>query len=66
MFDVINSRCKSLLNRKSLLMFDKDDTEIMNFISAAANIRSYIFGIPVQTFFKIKCKTCFLFVVLCK
>ena len=35
-------------------MFDKDDNLAMKFVSALSNIRSYIFGIPMQSEWTIK------------
>ncbi|CCH58585.1 hypothetical protein TBLA_0A07950 [Henningerozyma blattae CBS 6284] len=34
--------------------FDKDDEDTLRFVSSASNIRSLIFGIPVQSIFDIK------------
>jgi len=34
--------------------FDKDDTDVMDFVSSASNLRSYIFDIPVQSRFENK------------
>jgi ubiquitin-like 1-activating enzyme E1 B len=36
------------------ISFDKDDDDVMDFVTAAANLRSYIFGIEPQTRFKAK------------
>ena len=36
------------------LSFDKDDEQAMDFVTAAANLRAYNFGIPLETSFKIK------------
>ena len=36
------------------LSFDKDDEDTLDFVAAAANLRSIVFGIPVQTKFEIK------------
>lgn len=35
-------------------MFDKDDEVAMDFVTAAANIRAFNFGIPMESLFKIK------------
>lgn len=45
-----------LRSEKGFLEFEKDDKEIMDFVTAASNIRSYIFGIPLQSKFSVKCK----------
>lgn len=37
-----------------VLSFDKDDEDTLDFVAAAANLRSIIFNIPVQTKFEIK------------
>jgi ubiquitin-like 1-activating enzyme E1 B len=34
----------------------KDDVAAMNFVTAAANIRSHIFGIATKSRFDIKCR----------
>lgn len=34
--------------------FDKDDQDTMDFVSAAANLRAYIFGIPISSKFELK------------
>jgi len=36
------------------LSFDKDDEDTLDFVAAASNLRSIVFGIPVQTKFEIK------------
>jgi hypothetical protein len=38
------------------LVWDKDDKSAMDFVASCANIRAYIFGIPQETRFNIKCK----------
>lgn len=37
-----------------VLSFDKDDDDTLDFVAAAANLRSHIFGIPTQSEFEIK------------
>ncbi|XP_025076344.1 SUMO-activating enzyme subunit 2-like isoform X2 [Pomacea canaliculata] len=37
-----------------VLVWDKDDTVSMDFVTSVANIRAYIFGIPMKTRFQIK------------
>lgn len=34
--------------------FDKDDEDAMDFVAAATNLRAHIFGIPLNSRFKIK------------
>ncbi|KTW27147.1 E1 ubiquitin-activating protein UBA2 [Pneumocystis jirovecii RU7] len=41
-------------NNKPVILFDKDDEDSLNFVSASANLRSYIFGIEQKSKFKIK------------
>jgi ubiquitin-like 1-activating enzyme E1 B len=36
------------------IFFDKDDEDVMNLVSAAANIRAFIFGIPMINHFAVK------------
>jgi len=36
------------------LMFDKDDSDAVEFVTAATNIRAHNFGIDMESFFKIK------------
>ncbi|CAJ0562835.1 unnamed protein product, partial [Mesorhabditis spiculigera] len=43
-----------LLPEGELLVWDKDDTDAMHFVAAAANIRAHIFGIPGKSLFDIK------------
>lgn len=35
-------------------MFDKDDTDAVQFVTAATNIRAHNFSIPMESLFKIK------------
>ncbi len=37
-----------------ILYWDKDDEDAMNFVASAANLRCYIFSIPVRSKFEIK------------
>ncbi|TID21847.1 ubiquitin-activating enzyme E1 3 [Venturia nashicola] len=37
-----------------ILTFDKDDVDTLDFVTASANLRSYIFGIPMRSKFDIK------------
>ena len=41
-------------------MFAQDDDAGMDFVAAAANIRSHVFGIPLKSRFDIKCKIDFI------
>ena len=36
------------------LEFDKDDEPVMRFVTAASNMRSYCYGIPMQSYFQAK------------
>lgn len=50
---------------KNFLEFDKDDQDALGFVSSASNLRSHIFGIPLQSKFAVKCTTvlcCFLMI----
>jgi ubiquitin-like 1-activating enzyme E1 B len=40
----------------AILTFDKDDTDILDFVAASANLRSSIFSIPMKSKFDIKRK----------
>jgi len=39
---------------KFILSFDKDDVDTLDFVAAAANLRSYVFGIELKSKFDIK------------
>ncbi|KAK4574538.1 E1 ubiquitin-activating protein uba2 [Recurvomyces mirabilis] len=39
---------------ETVLEFDKDDKDTLDFVTAAANLRSYIFGIPLHSEWEIK------------
>lgn len=43
-------------NAPPVLSFDKDDVDTLDFVAAAANLRSYIFGIETRSKFDIKRK----------
>lgn len=45
---------KRLILGESLISFDKDDEDTLNFVSAAANLRSHVFHIENKTKFDIK------------
>jgi ubiquitin-like 1-activating enzyme E1 B len=58
-FAVFVDSLKRLATRKtqskdSVIEFDKDDDDTLEFVSAAANLRSYIFGIEPKSKFDIK------------
>ena len=40
----------------AILSFDKDDEDAMDFVTATANLRAYIFHIPQKSRFEVKCK----------
>ncbi|EMR11277.1 hypothetical protein PNEG_00306 [Pneumocystis murina B123] len=44
----------SFSDNKSAIPFDKDDEDILNFVSSSANLRSYVFGIEQKSKFEIK------------
>lgn len=39
---------------KAIITFDKDDPDTLDFVTAASNLRSHIFSIPVQSKFTVK------------
>ena len=43
-----------VVNSSSVLTFDKDDEDTLDFVASAANLRSYIFGIDLRSKFDIK------------
>lgn len=49
---------KTELADKKFLIWDKDDKSAMDFVTACANVRAYIFSIQQNSRFQIKCK-CF-------
>ena len=51
---VLEIKASSSDSADHTLSFDKDDEDTLDFVVAAANLRSIIFGIPVQTKFEIK------------
>ena len=51
-------------------VFDKDDALAVEFVTAAANLRSAVYGIPTQTLFAAKARStvwmdCLLWVLCC-
>lgn len=40
----------------TILTFDKDDDDAMDFVTAASNLRAYVFGIEKKSLFDVKCK----------
>jgi len=57
-FDIFMDRATKLKERseKEQLSFDKDDRDIMDFVTSASNLRSHIFGIPLSSRFDTKAK----------
>ena len=55
-YDVFVAACTELGVRakQEKLDFDKDDHRMMDFVTAATNLRAHIFGIPLKTRFQIK------------
>ncbi|GMG43595.1 unnamed protein product [Ambrosiozyma monospora] len=47
-------RLTNRLSSESTIEFDKDDEDTLDFIVAAANLRSYVFGIEIKSKFDIK------------
>ena len=47
-------KANSSSDEQPILSFDKDDDDTLDFVSASANLRSYIFGIDMQSEFEIK------------
>lgn len=41
-------------NPEATLVFDKDDEDSLNFVTASANLRAHIFGIQSESRFKVK------------
>ena len=44
----------------SVLTFDKDDEDTLDFVAASANLRSIVFGIETKSKFDIKRKSTFI------
>jgi ubiquitin-like 1-activating enzyme E1 B len=40
----------------AILSFDKDDDDAMDFVTAASNLRAYVFDIEKKSLFDVKCK----------
>ncbi|PVU94183.1 hypothetical protein BB561_002747 [Smittium simulii] len=56
-FQIWCSSLKALVSRSqitSLISFDKDDSDALQFVASSANIRAHIFGIPNESIFQIK------------
>ncbi|KAK4958427.1 E1 ubiquitin-activating protein uba2 [Elasticomyces elasticus] len=49
--DVLSNRCQA---GETVIEFDKDDKDTLDFVAAAANIRSHVFGIPLHSEWEIK------------
>ncbi|XP_063931524.1 SUMO-activating enzyme subunit 2-like isoform X1 [Zophobas morio] len=50
----LRDRWEGLTNDLTELLWDKDDSSMMQFVTAAANLRAYAFGIPASNLFEIK------------
>lgn len=48
------SKLKPRFEKWGLIKFDKDDKDAIQFVTAASNIRSFIFSIPLQSVFSVK------------
>jgi ubiquitin-like 1-activating enzyme E1 B len=44
--------------KDAILSFDKDDEDAMDFVTAASNLRAYVYGIEKKSLFDVKCKSC--------
>ncbi|KAI9318161.1 hypothetical protein BX666DRAFT_1935453 [Dichotomocladium elegans] len=56
-FEVFNDSVIRLSKRamsEGILSFDKDDDDAMDFVTATANLRAHVFGIPQKTRFEVK------------
>uniref|UniRef100_A0A915PMJ4 J domain-containing protein n=1 Tax=Setaria digitata TaxID=48799 RepID=A0A915PMJ4_9BILA len=53
-FEEAVSILRKRLKDDSVLSWDKDDDPAMHFVAACANLRAYIFSIPLKTLFDIK------------
>ena len=42
------------INPDATLVFDKDDEDALNFVTASANLRAHVFGILPESRFKVK------------
>lgn len=52
----LNALSEQLKQGDGDLVWDKDDEDAMDFVTAAANVRAHIFGISTKSRFDIKCK----------
>ncbi|CCD22590.1 E1 ubiquitin-activating protein UBA2 NDAI_0A04330 [Naumovozyma dairenensis CBS 421] len=54
MFLSITGKLMERMKKEHTIEFDKDDQDTLEFVATAANIRSHIFDIPLQSVFDIK------------
>lgn len=52
----LRERLESSTDENSILVWDKDDEDAMNFVTSAANLRCFIFSIGLKTKFEAKCR----------
>lgn len=56
--ELLSDRLKAAQSERpdAVLTFDKDDDDAIDFVTATANLRAHIFGIPLKSRFQVKCK----------
>ncbi|ODQ81714.1 hypothetical protein BABINDRAFT_170401 [Babjeviella inositovora NRRL Y-12698] len=54
MASILRLQARINSGKETFVSFDKDDEDTLNFVTAASNIRSFIFLIPIQTKFDLK------------
>ena len=52
---LLRKRLEESTDSNPILVWDKDDEEAMNFVTAASNLRCYIFSIGLKSKFETKC-----------
>jgi ubiquitin-like 1-activating enzyme E1 B len=51
----LKERLESSTESNPILVWDKDDDDALNFVTAASNLRCYIFSISLKSKFETKC-----------
>lgn len=51
----LKRRLEESTDSNPILVWDKDDEDAMNFVTAASNLRCFIFSIILKTKFEVKC-----------
>ena len=59
----LKERLESSNETNPILVWDKDDDDALNFVTAASNIRCYIFSISLKSKFETKCKSCVIIIM---